>query len=406
VAVGGVQRRLGRLLHPGDDHHRHAAERLLRAQRPQEGVAAHRVHQQVEQDRIRQGPALQLVDGLDPVRGQADVVPLEAEEGRQRLAQVVVVLDHEDAPGIRVQCSPWQECHLYRTSGSGGILLPAEYDGSPMRAAACAIALLAGATSAPPPAAPAAERAPWERLEPGLDLGVFAGPPAPVGDRKIHVLRIDPTHFELKLLNASAPGEGSLRTAREWSARAGAVAAINAGMFMADYRTSVSLMRRPGHVNNPRVTRDKAVLAFDRTAAGVPPVQLIDRECQDLDALMPAYRSFVQSIRLVSCERKNVWAASDKRWSTAALGVDGAGRVLLVHARTAWPVHELVDALLALPIDLQRAMYLEGGPEAQLYVKAGGRELELSGALHGAVGAAWADAQSWPVPNVIAAVRR
>jgi Phosphodiester glycosidase len=275
-----------------------------------------------------------------------------------------------------------------------------------MRTAAFLVVLLAATAPAPPATIPGGGPPAWQPLEPGLELGVFQGPPAPSGDRRIHVVRLDPARFELKLLNASAPGEGSLRTAREWSERAGAVAAINAGMFMEDWRTSVSLMRRPGHVNNPRVTKDKAVLAFDRAdGAAVPPVQIIDRDCQKLDELMPAYRSFLQSIRLVSCQRKNVWAASDKRWSTAALGVDGAGRVLFVHARTAWPVHELVDALLALPIDLQRAMYLEGGPEAQLFVRAGGRELELAGALH-ATADAFGESQAWPIPNVLAAVRR
>jgi hypothetical protein len=107
---------------------------------------------------------------------------------------------------------------------------------------------------------------------------------------------------------------------------------------------------------------------------------------------------------MLSCARKNVWAPSETRTSVAAIGLDGAGRVLFIHARSAWPVHALVDALLALPLDLRQAMYVEGGPEAQLFARGGGRELERLGAFVNAPTAETRD--GWPIPNVVAAVPR
>jgi hypothetical protein len=258
---------------------------------------------------------------------------------------------------------------------------------------------------ASPSAAPAVqEQGPWQTLEPGLETALLDGPPGAVGDRKIAVVRIDPARFELRLLSRSAPGEGAMRTAREWTYRAGASAAINASMYQEDFRTSVSLMRTREHVNQRRVSKDKAVLAFDPLVSGVAPVRIVDRECDDLDRASAAYGSLVQSIRMVSCDRRNVWAPSERRFSAAAIGLDRRGRVLFIHARTPWPVHELVKALLALPIDLAQAMYVEGGPEAQVFARGGGRELERVGTFE-AVGAA-ENGRAWPVPNVIAAVRR
>jgi hypothetical protein len=67
-------------------------------------------------------------------------------------------------------------------------------------------------------------------------------------------------------------------------------------------------------------------------------------------------------------------------------------------------MHELVQALLALPLDLAQAMYVEGGPEAQLFARGGGRELERVGTF--AASTAAENPRAWPVPNVIAAVRR
>ncbi len=245
----------------------------------------------------------------------------------------------------------------------------------------------------------------WRRLEAGLEVALFDGPGSARGDGKIAIVRIDPAHFELRLLNSSAPGEGALLSARAWAYRAGASAAINASMYQADYRTSVSLMRTRLHVNQRRVSKDKAVLAFDPLVSGVAPVRLVDRDCEDLDLARRQYGTLVQSIRMISCERRNVWSPSERRFSTAAVGLDGKGRVLFIHARTPWPVHELASALLALPIDLARAMYVEGGPEAQLYARGGGREIERVGAFEGAAPPGNAG-QAWPVPNVVAAIRR
>ncbi len=278
-----------------------------------------------------------------------------------------------------------------------------------VRLAPALIALLVSGPSGPDTGlaarsfVPAVEAA-WTTLEPGLDLALFPGPSAAPGDGKIWIVRIDPARFDLKLVNASA-GDSRPRTVRAWALASGAVAAINAGMFQTDGLTSIGMMRTREHRNNPRrSSRLKALLAFDPLAPGLPPVRILDATCGELQSL-PAYGTLIQSIRMVSCDRKNVWARDARRWSTAAIGIDGDGRALFIHARSPWPVHDLVQALLALPVDLRRAMYLEGGPEAQLFVRAGGREVDRLGARERA--AQDGDAGfAWEIPNAVVAVRR
>lgn len=269
-------------------------------------------------------------------------------------------------------------------------------------AAALAVTPARPAPLAAPAGAPAPP-SPFAALEPGLELALLPGPPASQGDGLIAVVRIDPALFRLELRSASAPGEGRPRSVRDWAFRAGASAAINASLYQEDWRTAVGLMRSRDHVNHARVGKDRAVLAFDPLAAGAPPVRIIDRDCEDLEVAGKAYAGLVQSIRMVSCQRIGVWAPSERRFSSAAVGVDGAGRVLFIHARSPWPVHELVAALLAAPIDLRQAMYVEGGPEAQLYVRGGGTELSRVGASDHGLELATGNL---PVPNVLAAVRR
>ena len=262
------------------------------------------------------------------------------------------------------------------------------------------LAILVATAVAPQPA-------PWRVLEPGLELLVWAprGVTA-AGDSTVHVLRIDPERFDLRLLNASAPDQGAAHSARDWSRLNGLVAATNAGMYQTDLRTSVALMRSDTHVNNPRLTRDKAVLAFAPRDTSLPPVQIIDRERQDFERLRRGYTTLVQGIRMVSLDGRNTWASQPRAWSTAAIAMDKAGRVLLIHVRAPYVTHELIEVLLSLPLDLKNAMYLEGGPEAQLYVHAGGVELERLGAYGSGFAVADENAAAWPVPNVIGVVRR
>jgi hypothetical protein len=259
---------------------------------------------------------------------------------------------------------------------------------------------------APRPGAPGAAaphpQAPWQVLEPGLEVVELDGPAVEGAEGRITVVRVDPARFDLKLLASSAPGEGDRRSARAWAYRAGASAVINAAMYQEDYRTSVSLMRTVDHVNQRRLSKDKAVLVFDPVVSGVPPVKIVDRDCERLDDAAVRYGTLIQSIRMISCEGKNVWAPSERRFSAAAIGVDRGGRVLFIHARTPWPIHDLVDALLAAPLELAQAMYVEGGPEAQLFARGSGKELERIGTFEGAD----TNARAWPVPNVVAAIRK
>jgi hypothetical protein len=277
---------------------------------------------------------------------------------------------------------------------------------------ALALMLVPRVVADEPPAAAAAETSPWKSLEPGLDLGTFTSPVrSRAGDSLVHVLRVDPQRFDLVLRMSGATDEGSEanRTARAWAEDTGLIAAINSSMFQTDYVTSTELMVTAEHVNNGHVSSGRTVVAFDRAPdapSDTPPFRIIDRDCEDLDAVRPRYRTLIQSIRMVSCKGENVWSDSKRVWSHAVVGIDTHGRALLIQARSPWSTHDFIDILRELPIDLDRLQYAEGGPEAQLYVNAGGVELERVGSFETGFFESDDNAVAWPIPNVIGVVRR
>ena len=247
----------------------------------------------------------------------------------------------------------------------------------------------------------------WQQLEPGLELGRFESPQrAEVGDSIIRVLRIDPQRFELRLMNASAIEQGRALSAREWCRRYGLVAAMNASMYQQDYKTSVSLMRTRRHVNNARLSKDMAILAFDRLATTGPAVKIIDRECDDFSRWSKLYGTLVQSIRMLSCTGRNVWSPQPQKWSTAAIAVDSLDRVMFIHVRSPYSTHDLINILALLPLQIKRALYTEGGPQAQLFIDGGDQQFEFIGRVESGLDPTTAVSFAMPIPNAIGIVRK
>ena len=243
----------------------------------------------------------------------------------------------------------------------------------------------------------------WQTLADGLEFGIFESPQkSEIGDSKIRILRIDPQHYELKLVNASVSKKGRPLTAKQWCRENGLIAAINASMYQEDFKTSVSYMRTRTHVNNPRLReKDMTILAFDRLSAGVPRVKIIDRQCENFKLWKNKYGSLVQSIRMISCKDKNVWRQHPKKYSTVAVGTDKSDRVLFIHVGSPYSTHDLINILKQLPIEIARAMYTEGGSQAQLYINTGDREYEFTGHTEIEFSNNAKSLFSWPIPNVI-----
>ncbi len=245
----------------------------------------------------------------------------------------------------------------------------------------------------------------WKRLDRGLYFGEFKSPQiSEIGDSMVRVLRINTKYYRLGLFNASEPGQGHLLTAKQWCQKNGLIAAINSSMYREDYKTSVSYMRTKDFTNNSRLSKDKTILAFHPKKKGVPEVKMIDRECENFKTWKNNYHSFVQSIRMISCKGKNVWVQQSEKWSTAAIGTDNKNRILFIHVQSPFTTHDFINILQKLPLGIKRAMYVEGGPEAQLYIKNGKSEYEFTGISNRAV--VNANGISWPIPNVVGVIKK
>ncbi len=249
----------------------------------------------------------------------------------------------------------------------------------------------------------------WRALEAGLELGEFKSNVLTiVGDSTVVVLRVDPALWDLRLVCASAAGVTGNPTARGWAERDGLTAAINAGMFATDHSTHVGYLRAGEHVNSAATNQYKSVAALCPRREGIPRFRIFDLDGPGVSmaAINADYDCVVQNLRLIKRPRLNRWSQQEKMWSEAALGEDSRGRVLFIFSRSPYSVHDFNKVLMALPIDLQCAQHLEGGPEAQLYVRTPAFELELVGSYETGFHPTDGNHVAWPIPNVLGIVRR
>ena len=249
----------------------------------------------------------------------------------------------------------------------------------------------------------------WTELEPGIEYATTEAPgPRPSSlpiDGHIHLVRVDPKLRSLESVMAGA-GDGRSRTAAQWCRERHLAIAINMGMYERDGRTNTGYARAPGYVNNRHwAAKYRVALGFGPLRSGAPPLVMADLDDPTAKARLADYGTAIQNLRLIKAGH-SVWEQQERRWSEAAVAVDRQGRLLFIFSRYPYTMKELTDILLALPLAIDAAMHMDGGPPASLSIHAGGVDVDLNGSFEtGALESDAVPAQS-PIPNVLGVPRR
>ncbi len=259
---------------------------------------------------------------------------------------------------------------------------------------------------APPP--PVGAGPSLATLAPGFELGTFPLPiPSRLGPGSVTFVRVDPAVVDLEVRAASLTDK-RLRKASEWGhspEKARAVAVINTSMFADDWLTSVGHLVVDGVAQNPRwAAQQNSLFVANPVGESGPRAAIVNLGCADRDAVVGAWKTQVQSIRMLGCGGENVWSQQARSWSSALVGADNQGRILFLHTRAPYTMHDLVDLLLATPLDLVALHYGEGGPEASLYVRGPNVELREVGSYETGFLENDNNALEWELPNVLVAV--
>jgi exopolysaccharide biosynthesis protein len=251
---------------------------------------------------------------------------------------------------------------------------------------------------------------PWKRVDDGLFIGEFetnaeTSSDSKKGQAKILIIKIDPHKYRLKLLTASECKHSNL-TVKDWSEKYKLIAAINAGMFQQDYKSNVGYMKNFNHVNNRRVSsKYESIVAFNPVNIKSHPFKMFDTDETAVKVILESYQTVIQNLRLIKRPGENRWSQQAKKWSEAALGEDKEGNILFIFSRAPHSMHDLNNILLKLPINLQCAQHLEGGPEASLYFSHNNTRIQLMGSFETGFNENSQNDYFWPLPNVLGVVK-
>jgi hypothetical protein len=249
----------------------------------------------------------------------------------------------------------------------------------------------------------------WTQLETGLNYASVLSPvKSSIGDSKINILKIDPKYFSFDLICAGQK-KSEKKTADKWAKENNLIACVNSSMFKleGDFMTSTGYMKNGKYINNPTLNPAyKSVFAFNPKDSSLPKAHIIDLSCEPWPTKKDQYGSFSQSLRMIDCNGKNTWQPQQKKWSMVLLGEDKEGNILFIFVRSPYKVFDYINILQGLPISLTRLMYLEGGPEASMYVNHPKLKLEKCGSYETGFVENDSNDHFWDVPNVIGIRRR
>lgn len=245
----------------------------------------------------------------------------------------------------------------------------------------------------------------WKILAPGLDITYLSTKyKSETGNSQITVVRINPNNWELVFMGRSLTDDFFGKTAREWCESHNLTAAINAGMFQVDNFTHVGYLKFKDHINSSQANNYQSVLALNpKNESKQPPFRIFDLDDTDvtIKTILSDYNSAVQNLRLIKRPGINGWSQQDRKWSESAIGEDNKGNILFIFSRSPFSMHDFNKELLESGIGIVAAQHLEGGPEAQIFLKTGRFEFEQFGSFETDYIEDDSNVNPWPIPNIL-----
>ncbi|HZL11660.1 MAG TPA: phosphodiester glycosidase family protein [Prolixibacteraceae bacterium] len=247
---------------------------------------------------------------------------------------------------------------------------------------------------------------PWTNLMDGLQYAELDAPEKSlVNDSKLTIMKVDARKFDFEFLTASEHDKHP-RTAPDWAKEFDQNIIINAGMYSYNKtQSNKGYMKNYKHLNNPeKSTYYNAMLAMHPKDKLKLPFEIIDITCQDWTKAQHQYHSFCQGMRMISCNGEGMAFTKrpDQSCSMIVTATDTEGNLYIIFSRSPYTHRSMIGYLQGMPLNIRTTVYLEGGPEASLYVNTGDTVIAKYGSYVSNTCNNDDNDHFWEIPNVIA----
>lgn len=209
----------------------------------------------------------------------------------------------------------------------------------------------------------------FQTIAPGVEFAKLRGDPyCRQGSSDIGVLRVDPARAPLHVRHFSTGGDRPVDIF-DWQKRSGAIAVFNAGQYYPDFSYMGLLSSAGTRVSGRLHPTFKAALVAGPVDGGEK-ARVLDLEHVPLDPDRPRWREIAQSFMLFDRNGVVRVRKSPQIAPRTIVGEDRDGRLLVIASEGSYTLADFAALLQSAPLDLTHAMSMDGGAEAQLWVRA------------------------------------
>ncbi|MCX7863250.1 MAG: phosphodiester glycosidase family protein [Bacteroidales bacterium] len=246
----------------------------------------------------------------------------------------------------------------------------------------------------------------WKELQQGLFYAEVQIPHYTfnISDKKLTLIKIQPQFFDAEIYSALVL-DSTKRTIEQWAKDFKLNIVINAGMYsLVNTYYPVGYMKAKNNIVQPNLKENFwAMACFNTNHNKLPSFDIIDMTIEPYDSVYVYYSSMVQSIRMIDAHGKQViWKPKQLIYSSMiVIGEDNNQNMIIAFTRTPLSANQMSKLLLQLPLQMKTTMYLEGGPEACLYVETSDTVIKKNGSYVSVTFPTDTNTRYWNLPNVI-----
>jgi hypothetical protein len=246
----------------------------------------------------------------------------------------------------------------------------------------------------------------WRQLLTGLYYAEVKNPYySKISDNIVSLVKANPYILDIDVYSCTSY-DSIKRTAICWSQDFDLNVVVNAGMYnLINTYKAEGYLKSNNKINNSVFKESFKMFALFKSLDNphLKPFIMIDAENDDIELYLNKYSSVFQSIRMIDCNGKQVtWKPKRLIYSSmCVLGIDEKDNLLIAFTRTPMSANQMSKLLLHLPLNIKSAMYLEGGPEACLYIKTPDTVILKKGSYVSLTFPTDTNTRLWNLPNVI-----
>lgn len=219
----------------------------------------------------------------------------------------------------------------------------------------------------------------WKTIRSGLEAtAVPFSFEVNCGDSLVRLFRIEKKAACLRLACAAIL-DNQASTAPGWAEKGGFDLVFNAGMYLPGTMKAAGRMAVKGTLIQAKENPNFGAW-FQLDGQGRQGFALQDKSCHPARPDSGVFASRFECMRMLDCNGMPVsWNKKRQSCSMLVAAEDSAGNFILAFCRSPMSQNQMAKFLARLPLGLRSALYLEGGPETSLFIKAPSGDISLVG---------------------------